>query len=87
MPNYAYACIVCGGRKEELQPFGAAPPQCCGLSMQRELGNIIQVNFGKMSPTLRKLGCGSVPFTKGDKSEQYVRDKRAAVDYKSVRGW
>ena len=85
MPIYSYTCLNCEDNREELQSFGTAAPICCGQPMFRGFSNIVQVNMGKMTPTLRKLGGVSSPFTKGDKTEQYVRDKRAAVDYDSSK--
>ena len=82
MPIYTYTCLNCEAECEELQPFGAAAPTCCGQPMFRGFSKIAQVNMGKFPPSLRKITSGTEPFTSKDKSEQYVRDKRAAVDYK-----
>jgi len=78
MPIYCFVCSECGSKKEEIQSFKDEAPLCCGEPTERSFN--YKTTLPRRSFIKRLL--------EGDRNaieqERHYRDKRAAVDYKTI---
>ena len=78
MPTYCFICSECGSKKEEIQSFKDDAPLCCGKSMNKSF------NYKSILPRRSFIK----RMLEGDRNaieqERRYRDKRAAVDYKTI---
>ncbi len=66
MPLYEYKCPKCNSRKEVLQRFDAAAPDCCGSPMARQIS---RTNFSLKGGGWYKDHYGLKPTTPSDSQD------------------
>ncbi len=74
MPIYDFLCNTCKATVETFQSFDAPPPLCCGKPMERQIGSIMRIDMGTMSPFMKGM---TDPNSKIFQHEKKYRDRRA----------